>query len=299
MLKFTCDETYHEPCALLLGGFDGLHTGHLTLLDAAKKTGYPVGITSISGGKAGGDLFTFAEREVVYERAGIGFVIEMPFTERLKQTSAEDFLRDLFGRFRPQAIFCGEDFRFGNGALGTPALLGKYAPCPVNVLPLKRVGGEKVAVSSVKEQLAAGNCSEANALLLGGYFLQGTVEHGRQVGRTYGFPTLNLSFPEGKFLLREGVYGGFAETPEGAFPAILNFGARPTFGVCVKKAEAYLDGFSGDLYGETVRLYPKEFFRPIVRFDDVSALKRQLEQDQARLKGNLSEEQENGKEKNV
>ena len=75
---------------------------------------------------------------------------------------------------------------------------------------------------------------------------------------------------------KEGVYGGFAETDLGVFPCILNYGARPTFHVEEKKAEAFLIGFTGDLYGRTVRVYPQEYFRPVRQFPSAQALRAQL-----------------------
>lgn len=288
MLKVLArDKPFEEGCTLLLGGFDGLHVGHKTLVDEAKKLPYPVGITSISGGKEGGDVFTFEERERVYADAGISFVYEIVFTEQLKNTSPEAFAEELFSRFRVKALFCGSDFRFGRNAAGTPGLLAKIAPCPVEVRELKKIGGEKVSSSEVKRLLAEGNVEEANELLCGGYFLSGRVEHGRRVGRTIGFPTLNLTYPKEKFPVRDGVYGGYAETETGAYPAIVNFGARPTFGVEERKVEAYLDGFDGDLYGQTVRVYPQKFYRPVRKFSSAEELSEQLERDKGRLKDEI------------
>lgn len=284
MLKLEYGETLESPCALLLGGFDGLHTGHITLLRAAQETGLPVAITSIAGNKQGGSLFTCGERAFLYEKAGISIMIEIPFSDEIKNTSAEQFLRRLFAGVNAQAVFCGEDFRFGRDAQGTPKLLKSAAPCPVTVLPLKTDNGEKVAVSTIKAMLSQGDIEAVNRLLACGYFLQGIVEHGRQVGRQYGFPTVNLTLPREKAPVKEGVYGGYADTPAGTYPAIINVGARPTFGVTEKKAEAYLYGFSGNLYGETVRIYPTAFYRPISRFRDAVALKAQLEADIQRLK---------------
>lgn len=276
-------DCFSEPCALLLGGFDGFHAGHETLLKEAQKTGLPVGLTAISGGKTGGDIFTFSERETVFERAGFSFVLEIEFTERFKNTSAEEFLAALFEKINAEAVFCGEDFRFGKGALGTPELLKKLAPCTVSVLPLKREGGEKIAASVVKKQLAEGDLEAANEILLGGFFLTGEVERGRGVGHTYGFPTLNLTYPKEKFPLKEGVYGGYAETPAGRFPAIVNFGARPTFDLSERKVEAYLKGFEGDLYGQTVRVYPTGFLRPTCKFESETELEYQLKKDVERV----------------
>lgn len=283
MLKLFTGERA-EPCALLLGGFDGFHRGHRSLLEEAKKSGLPVGLTTISGGKAGGDVFTFPERETIFYREGFAFTEEIVFTDQVKNTPAERFLEELFSKIPARAVYCGEDFRFGRNALGTPSLLAEYASCPVFVLPLKREGGEKIAVSHVKRMLAAGDVAGLNDYLGYGYFIAGEVEHGRQVGRHYGFPTLNLTFPQSKYPLREGVYAGRTETPLGEYRAIVNVGARPTFGVEEKKVEAYLADFEGDLYGATVRVYPEEYLRPVVKFENEAALKAQLEKDKQRLR---------------
>lgn len=284
MLKVLKDEKFTEPCALLLGGFDGLHKGHETLLAAAKKTGLPVGITSIAGLKAGGDIFTLSEREVLFERAGISFARELVFDEKLKNLSAKDFLSRIFEKINAKAIFCGEDFRFGRGAEGDVSLLKRASPCPVHALPVLCSGGEKIASSQIKAHLSRGEVAKANELMQGNYFVRGIVEHGRGVGHTLGFPTVNVAFPAGKYPLREGVYGGRVGAQGASYPAIVNFGARPTFGVEEKRVEAYLSGFSGDLYGEEILIYPEEFLRPVVKFKRKEELIAQLERDKKSLK---------------
>ena len=284
MLILREGDVFPHPCALLLGGFDGLHAGHAALLAAAHGTGLPVGITSIAGNKAGGELFTAREREYVFAAQGIAFVAEYLFSDAFRATPPEAFLRELFARVQARAVFCGEDFRFGKDAAGTPALLRALAPCPVQVLPLAEADGEKIATSRIKGMVAAGDIAGANALLLQPYFIGGAVEHGRHVGGpVLGFPTLNVALPAQKTSPGEGVYAGRVQTSAGEFPAVVNVGARPTFGVAEKKAEAYLDGFSGDLYGAQVRIFPERFLRPVRRFESAAALKKQLEQDKEAL----------------
>ena len=171
---------FSQPCVLLLGGFDGIHLGHKTLLDAAKRYDLPVVFTLIAGGKAGGELFTIRERRTVLEQLGAAGAFAFPFTEAFQRTSAEDFLRGLFARCTPRAVLCGEDFRFGKGAKGDAALLKKLAPCPVDVLPLLTADGHKISSTSLKKLLAAGDMPALNALLAYPYFIEGDVEHGRQ-----------------------------------------------------------------------------------------------------------------------
>ncbi len=282
MLTAAFGEKMELPCALVLGGFDGLHLGHRRLLDEAKKTGLPVVLTTMFGGKCG-QLFTREERKFLFARAGVSAVCEVDLDGELREVSAEKFAEELFAHIPARAVFCGEDFRFGKDALGTPKTLKRYAVCPVFALPVVKTAGEKISSSALKERLLAGDLSALRAAGLG-YFVQSTVEHGRQVGRTYGFPTLNLTPPPEKLLPPDGVYGGLCTTPFGDFPTIVNIGARPTFGVEERKVEAYLDGFSGDLYGRTVQIYPTERFRGIEKFGDVEQLKAQLERDIRRLK---------------
>lgn len=276
-------ERFQEPCVLLLGGFDGIHRGHKTLIEEAKTRRLPVGLTSICGNKAGGDVFTFEEREFVFGREGLDFVYEMPFTEQLKSTPYERFAEELFRDVAAREVICGEDFRFGQGAKGTPQLLKGVARRPVTVMRLMKSGGEKIAVSGVKKLLSEGNVSKARTLLCGGYFIGGIVSRGRGVGKLIGFPTLNLPFPEGKFCPKEGVYGGYAETPKGRYPAIINLGGCPTFGQYEYGVEAHLLGFTGDLYGAQVRVYLQDYFRSAKRFESEAALREQLKQDKERL----------------
>ena len=273
---FQYGERIQTPCALVLGGFDGLHAGHMTLIAAAKRRGLPVCITTIYGFK-GGVLFTREERRDLFARAGIDFVYEIEFTDSIRETSAVDFLTTLFHNIPAQAVICGEDFRFGRDAIGTPKLIKEQVSCSVEILPPYMVGEKKMSTSLVKKLLSRG---EMNAIdRVADYFVMGTVEHGRQVGRTYGFPTLNISVPEEKLLPPDGVYAGYAVTPQGNYNCIINIGARPTFGVEESKLEAHLIGFSGDLYGETVRISPTGFIRPIMRFSSAEELREQLEKD--------------------
>ena len=279
------DGGFFQPCALVLGGFDGIHLGHKSLLDRAREFGLPVVLTTIAGGKKGGELFTASERERVFSELGADGVFVFPFTEELRETCARDFLQSLFSRCTPRVVVCGEDFRFGKDAAGDSAFLKKCAPCPVEVLLLKQVDGQKISSTNLKALLAAGEMSALNRLLAYPYFLEGTVEHGRRVGSgVLGFPTVNLTLSPEKAPPKEGVYGGYAVTDFGRTKCIFNYGARPTFHVAEKKAEAFLLDFDGDLYDSRVRIYPEEYFRPVTAFPSAEELRRQLERDVQRVK---------------
>ncbi len=289
-----------EPVAIVLGGFDGMHSGHRALLREAQKSGLPVLLTTMFGGK-GKELFTREERRRLFEKAGISYLLELNLTEDVAALSAEEFLMQIFALVPAGLVVCGEDFRFGRNAIGTPALLKEMAPCPVHVRKAVKYLSEedgqarKYSASSCKALLGAGDmarlnaclCSAADDFFLFAYHIGGIVEHGRGVGRTYGFPTLNLAPPAEKLLPPDGVYGGLCATPQGNFPTIVNIGSSPTFGIAERKIEAYLDGFSGDLYGAEVDIYPTEFFRPIQKFSSADDLKVRLGRDIVRLRAGI------------
>ncbi len=268
--------------AMLLGGFDGLHVGHRSLLTCAKNSGLPVGVMSIAGGKDK-SIFTFAEREYIFKESGADFVFELPF-EEIKDLSPDEFLFLLEENFRPKLFVCGEDFRFGFQAKGTPKTIKDRGQVCVEVLPLLEIFGEKVSSSAVKGYLAKGDIPQVNALLGERFFLLGEVVKDRQVGRTMGFPTANILYPQEKFPLKQGVYETAVVLNGVEYRAITNYGTRPTFDNDKVVTETYLDGFEGDLYGKTLKVEFVRYLRGIEKFTNADALKAQLQKDIRRVR---------------
>ena len=271
--------------AMLLGGFDGLHVGHRRLLSCAKASGLPVGLMTIVGCKEDNSLFTFAEREEIFKAAGADFVFELPFDE-IKDLSPEDFLRLLEQEFAPQLFVCGEDFRFGAGAAGTAKNIKRYTQVRVETISLVEMDGEKVSSTQVKTLLAQGEVEKAEKWLSHPFFLMGEVYADRKVGRTLGFPTANIRYPKGKFPLARGVYETRVTLDGKMYKGITNYGARPTFADETVVTETYLDGFDGDLYGQTLKVEFIKKLRDIRKFDNAEALKKQLEEDIGRVRTN-------------
>ncbi len=268
---------------LLFGGFDGLHAGHKALLARAKTFGLPVGITTIVGCKSGDALFTLEERRLSFQNAGIDFVCETAFAE-IKNVPANEFAERLKTEYNVQAFVCGDDFRFGKGAKGTPASLQKTARVVVEALVT--ANGEKISSTAVKQSLTAGDMPKVTALLGERFFVFGEVQTGRQVGRGLGFPTANIAYPKDKFALKTGVYETRVEWQGKTYKGITNYGARPTFENVEVLTETYLDGFSGDLYGKRLQIRFVRFLRDIEKFTDASALQRQLQTDIRRVREN-------------
>ncbi len=267
---------------MLLGGFDGLHVGHRQLLACAKKSGRPVGAMTIIDGKEGA-LFTQAEREDVFRRAGVDFLFELPFREIVHKT-ADEFLDILQRKFAPTFFVCGEDFRFGAEAKGTPQTIKERGQVCVEVLSLLEMGGEKVSTRTIKKHLLQGEVERANEMLGERFFLLGQVKKDRQVGRTIGFPTANISYPQEKLPIKKGVYETVVSVDGKTYKGITNFGSRPTFDDDNELTETYLDGFSGDLYGRELKIEFVRFLREITKFNGADELKAQLQYDIGRVR---------------
>lgn len=281
MLKtvwLTEQKNIENGSVMLLGGFDGLHVGHRRLLARAKQSGFPVGLMTIVGGKEDDALFTFFEREDIFRTAGADFVFELPFSE-IKDLAPEDFLRILTEQFYPKLFVCGEDFRFGAKAMGTPETIKRATHVCVDIQPLVQLEGEKVSSRYIKKLLSDGALEKANVLLGHNFFLNGEVFQDRRIGRTIGFPTANIEYPTGKHPIKKGVYETAVMLDGKDYIGITNYGSRPTFDNTRVLTETYLDGFDGDLYGRTLKVEFIRYLREVKKFDSVDALKTQLEED--------------------
>lgn len=264
--------------AMLLGGFDGLHIGHRRLVAHARASGLPIGVMTIVGVKQENGLFTFKEREEIFKEAGADFVFELPFSE-IKDLSPEAFLELLIEEFSPKLFVCGEDFRFGARAAGTPETIERMTHVRVETLPLVEMNGVKVSSSHIKTLLGEGKLEEANARLAHPFFLIGEVCEDRKIGRTIGFPTANILYPKGKFSLKKGVYETRVRVDGKTYKGITNYGARPTFDDNTIVTETYLDGFEGDLYGRKLKVEFIRYLRDIQKFESAEKLKEQLTKD--------------------
>ena len=270
-------------CVMLLGGFDGLHAGHKTLVSRAKEYGRIIGAMTIVGGKSGNSLFTQEERRTVFKNAGVDFLFELPFSE-IKGISPAEFAELLEEKFAPCAFVCGDDFRFGYQAQGTPETLASATQVRVETVELLKMDGEKISSTAIKNYLANGETEKANALLGEEFFLLGQVYKDRQVGRTINFPTANIRYPEDKFPIKKGVYETRVCVDGKEYKGITNYGVRPTFDNTDTLTETYLDGFDGDLYNKTLQVRFVRYLRGIRKFESAESLKAQLTEDIRRVR---------------
>lgn len=288
-----------RPLHLAVGMFDGVHLGHRAVVESAVQS------ARASGGVAG--VLTFWPHPSAFFRPenptrliqdsevkslqllalGVDAVITQPFDAGMAAVEAESFLGWLKSRLpRLAAIYVGENFRFGQGRRGDVALLvatGRQQGVRVFSAPRVSLDGEPISSTRIRAQLQAGDIEAANALLGYNYFADGVVTGGKRLGRTIGFPTLNVPWkPE--LLPRLGVYAVRVSGPKSpeALPAVANYGVRPTVEQTSEpRIEVHLLGACPFGEGDHVRVEWLRFLRPEMKFSNLDELRGQIVQDRA------------------
>ncbi len=262
-----------------IGTFDGVHVGHREVIRGADTVltfdPHPVSVTHPEA--APKLLAPFSVKRDLIAGLGVEELIVIPFDKEFASRSAEQFVDDvLIGQLGATSVSVGENFRFGRGAKGTPEFLAADGRFETRVVPLVEAAGETASSSHIRGLVAAGDVRTAAEFLGGPFLFEGEVVSGDQRGRTLGMPTANLVPDDALVAPGNGVYAAWAH----GHPAAVNVGVRPTFdtgrGLLV---EAYLIGFDGDLYGETLRIAFVERMRGEKRFDSVDALVDQMQAD--------------------
>lgn len=281
-----------EPTVLSLGKFDGLHRGHELLMESVfekaetglKSAVFTFDIPPNQAAEAGQQVITTnEEKKQLFSQRGIDYLVECPFTEEIKHMEAECFIGEIAKRFCVKWIVVGTDFRFGHNRKGDYHMLQNYARTygyQVRVVQKMQYQGRDISSTYIREALKKGSIEFANELLGYPYFIQGTIIHGNQVGRTIGFPTINIQPPPQKLLPPFGVYVSKIQLDGKQYGGITNIGKKPTIqGDNPAGAETYIYDFHGDVYEKTAKVELLHFERAEMKFSGVEALKKQLEKD--------------------
>lgn len=279
-----------------IGMFDGVHLGHQSVIEAAIHS------ARRSVGLAG--VLTFwphpsalfrpenptplimspETKRQMLGTLGIDFVIEQNFTREYAQTEAHAFVGFLKQALpNLAAIYVGENWRFGRGRVGDVALLieeGRKAGISVFSAPRLNHNGAPISSSRIRQLLVEGQMAEANALLGYTYASTGVVATGRQLGRTLGFPTLNLAW-EPELRPKLGVYAVKVANAAGEISeGVANYGLRPTVvQTTVPVLEVHLLGPVVATYGDAVRVDWLNFIRPEMKFGGVEQLRARIAED--------------------
>lgn len=275
---------WKKSTAVTLGKFDGLHRGHQKLVNRIMEYKSPECDSVLCAFDMGREsLMTKDERRKRLE-GKIDYLVEYPFTKELREMEAEDFIDQILcDNFHASHIVVGTDFSFGYRKKGDAAMLAAFAESrgyTLDVIEKERYQGRVISSSYIREALSRGEVELAGELLGYPYEMSGVVEHGRRLGRTLGFPTMNIEPREHKILPRFGVYACRVQIDGKWYDAIGNAGIKPTVTNEHKRLlEAFVFGYEGDTYGKEIRIQFCTFERPETKFDSVEELKNQVMRD--------------------
>ena len=229
-----------------------------------------------------GVIYTDKRKLELLKSLSVEYIFAPKFSD-FKDMPAEDFVKAvLVGVFNAGEVFCGEDFRFGKGAAAGAddlcELCRRYG-IKLNVTPPVMYKGQAVSSTRIKNALISGDISSANDMLYEkfGYFEK--VIHGNEIGRTLRFPTVNQAIPEKTVLPRFGVYLTEVEVFGKTYRGVSNVGVKPTVGNKEPLIETHILDFSGDLYGESLKVKLIKFLREEKKFASLNELKRQVDFD--------------------
>lgn len=281
--------------AIALGTFDGLHLGHLEVLNGICKSDFtPLALTfdtppKMSDGKNLGLILTPEQKKEFLLQKGIK-TVTLDF-EEVKNLSPYKFLSDITKKLSPKVISCGFNFRFGKNASGDADFLKKFCldnsiECIVSDSVLSY--GEPISSTRIREAISKGDITLANKMLGRNFGFTAPVIHGDKRGRTIGFPTINQKYPSLLVAPRFGVYAGYTNIDGRLYRSVTNIGKRPTFETDYIISETYIFDFDNDIYGKEVAVYLTSFLRDEVKFSGIEELKNTILADKKRAEMELN-----------
>lgn len=290
----TTDFYLEKETAAAIGKFDGVHIGHRRLLEeilSCKRKGMAACVFTFDpapavlfGQSDGKELTTREEKRLLFERMNVDILIEFPLSTETAAISPKAFAEEILAKqMNTRFIAAGNDLSFGAKGEGNADLLRRLGPelgFTVRTIEKVCLNGQEVSSTYVRSKVESGDLVMAEKLLGMPYMVAGRVATGKRIGRTLGFPTVNILPGEGKLLPPNGVYYSSVRYNGRSYRAISNVGCKPTVtDEHVMGVETYLYGFDEEIYGENIEVYLHEFRRPERCFEDMEALKGQLQRD--------------------
>lgn len=302
------DWQHLEPAArgtsCAIGNFDGVHLGHRSVIELARRHG-PLGVATFephprqvfAPDSPPFRLMNAEARASRLEKIGVEHLFELRFNRALSELTPEEFARDVLARgLGVLHVVIGHDFRFGKGRAGGAEdleRLGREAGFATTIAPLISAGGVEISSTAIRCALAEGHPRDAAAMLGHWHRIEGPVLHGDKRGRELGFATANMSLA-GLHLPKFGVYAVHVDVlsgPQaGSWQGAASLGLRPMFATKEPGLEVHLLDFAGDLYGRHLSVALVEYLRPEVHFGSIEALIAGMREDCTRARAILTQE---------
>lgn len=288
---------YSSDCVATVGMFDGLHCGHISLLDElkskAKSLCLPTTVITIwphpkkvlSGGDTDIKLLnTFDEKLKLFSATGIDNLVVLPFTREFASLTAERFITDfLIKKVHARFLLLGYNHHFGNSKsqpsdyIALCKILGLEAAYASQYFADNNI---KCSSSEIRKYLSFGDVAQANKLLGYSYRVSGTVVHGDAIGRKINFPTANILLTDSdKILPANGVYATYASIGNNSYKSLTNIGLRPTIESGEHRFETHILDFKDNIYDREITVEFVDKIRDEAKFNSLEELENQIRRD--------------------
>ena len=278
--------------AIAIGNFDGVHKGHQKMLDTLKKVAYDLGVPSvvytffehpvnvINGKNTLPLIYSNAKKSELIEKSGIHTLFFEDFSS-VRDLEAEDFVKEiLVNKLNVSSVVIGQDGRFGNKGKGDAKLLsdlGKVFGFSVHIIESVKVSDVVCSSTEIRKRISSGDVRGAGTMLTRPYSFSGTVIADKQLGRTYGYPTANITLNDEYTKPKSGVYATNVKINDISKKAITNVGT--TSFDKNERIESHILDFSADLYGKEIEVEFLYYMRDFKSFASTYELKAQLDED--------------------
>lgn len=284
-----------DETVVALGNFDGVHMGHQQIITRTVRSAKAVGLASavftfsnhpstvLGRGEPVKNILYAEEKNRIIEEMGVDYLINIPFTKEILTMAPERFIKEiLVDRLRIREAYCGFNYSFGYKASGTPEVLmheGLKHGFGLHVQEPYKIDDIVVSSTYIRQLISEGRMEEATRFLGRMYDIGGEVIMGNKLGRTIGFPTMNLVIDETMITPPNGVYITFCTFDGKRYPAVTNVGNKPTIGEYAKNIETHVFNYDGDAYGKHIDVEFVKWTRPEQKFDGIEALQNQIQSD--------------------
>lgn len=284
----------NENTAVAIGKFDGFHVGHMAIIDkllSYKQEGlktcivsfYP-GPDAIFGKVDKKEIQSIEARREQIASFGIDYYVEVPFSEKLSRITKEDFLIDyLYKTINARAVVAGTDVSFGYKGQGDAAYLESQCPnlgIDLAIVEKIKINDEIVSSTLIEDKISKGFVDDAKCLLGSSYMISGPIFKGKQLGRKFGFPTVNIYVPDKACVPAFGVYATYTVIDNVKYKSLTNVGVNPTVENGSKiKIESYIYDFDEDVYGHIAQTFFEKHIRPERKFESTDELFAQIGKD--------------------
>lgn len=310
-MRIVRDYQFVDPddkgASVAIGNFDGVHQGHISVIDMARaagdRIGAPLGILTFNPhpreffapNSPAFRLMSPLARTTRLEKIGVERLYELNFNTAMSTLSAREFAQFVVHEgLGLKHVVVGADFCFGKGRSGTAEHLisfGQEFGFGVTIADLMETEGGLISSTNIRDALSDGRPRDAAQMLGHWHRIEGEVIGGEQRGRELGYPTANMSI-DGLHQPKHGVYAVLVDVMDGphkgSYHGAASLGVRPMFGENTANLETFIFDFSGDLYGANLSVALVDYLRPELKFDGLDALITQMDADCAQARNILA-----------